>query len=326
MPALRLRRVARAADSISQDTTIGGSRASSATTRSSVGKVGCSAAAAAQLSGGPACRMPGVSCRVVRISCERILIQQAYGTLPPSELFTRFSMHRVLDPGRRQDRRPDLWSAGRIRRLRGQAGRRRRRRGRVGRARRTARREPAGPRARRQRSEGARAALRDIHAARRDLVPALLLQSRSWPRSRARACHYFDLTEDVEVTRAVRRTAEARRRPSCPQCGLAPGFISIAANELITHFDELRTIKLRVGALPQHPNNVLKYSLTWSTEGLINEYGNPCQSRRRRPDGRGRAARGARGDRDRRHAVRGVQHLGRPRLARRDATASAASR
>jgi saccharopine dehydrogenase-like NADP-dependent oxidoreductase len=37
-------------------------------------------------------------------------------------------------------------------------------------------------------------------------------------------------------------------------------------------------VKLRVGALPQHPNNVLKYSLTWSTEGLINEYGNPCQA------------------------------------------------
>src|SRR5690606_1997148 len=34
----------------------------------------------------------------------------------------------------------------------------------------------------------------------------------------------------------------------------------------------------RVGALPQHPNNVLKYSLTWSTDGLINEYGNPCQA------------------------------------------------
>src|SRR5580700_7436884 len=76
--------------------------------------------------------------------------------------------------------------------------------------------------------------------------------------------HYFDLTEDVAVTRAVRR--------------IAAGFISIAANELITHFDELRSVKLRVGALPQHPNNVLKYSLTWSTEGLINEYGNPCQA------------------------------------------------
>ena len=90
--------------------------------------------------------------------------------------------------------------------------------------------------------------------------------------------HYFDLTEDVEVTRAVRAIASGAARAFVPQCGLAPGFISIAAAELITHFDELRSVKLRVGALPQHPNNVLKYSLTWSTEGLINEYGNPCQA------------------------------------------------
>jgi saccharopine dehydrogenase-like NADP-dependent oxidoreductase len=90
--------------------------------------------------------------------------------------------------------------------------------------------------------------------------------------------HYFDLTEDVEVTRAVRAIAAGGNEAFVPQCGLAPGFISIAAAELITHFDELRSVKLRVGALPQHPNNVLKYSLTWSTEGLINEYGNPCQA------------------------------------------------
>jgi saccharopine dehydrogenase-like NADP-dependent oxidoreductase len=90
--------------------------------------------------------------------------------------------------------------------------------------------------------------------------------------------HYFDLTEDVEVTRAVRAIAAGAGQAFVPQCGLAPGFISIAAAELITHFDELRAVKLRVGALPQHPNNVLKYSLTWSTEGLINEYGNPCQA------------------------------------------------
>jgi saccharopine dehydrogenase-like NADP-dependent oxidoreductase len=90
--------------------------------------------------------------------------------------------------------------------------------------------------------------------------------------------HYFDLTEDVDVTRAVRTLAAGADQAFVPQCGLAPGFISIAAAELITHFDALRAVKLRVGALPQHPNNVLKYSLTWSTEGLINEYGNPCQA------------------------------------------------
>ena len=96
--------------------------------------------------------------------------------------------------------------------------------------------------------------------------------------ARDAGAHYFDLTEDVAVTRAVRELAAGADRAFVPQCGLAPGFVSIAANALIGHFDQLRSVKLRVGALPQHPNNVLKYSLTWSTEGLINEYGNPCEA------------------------------------------------
>jgi saccharopine dehydrogenase-like NADP-dependent oxidoreductase len=90
--------------------------------------------------------------------------------------------------------------------------------------------------------------------------------------------HYFDLTEDVEVTRKVSALAQDASSTFVPQCGLAPGFISIAGGELIRHFDALRSVRLRVGALPQHPHNVLKYSLTWSTEGLINEYGNPCEA------------------------------------------------
>lgn len=93
-----------------------------------------------------------------------------------------------------------------------------------------------------------------------------------------RDLHYFDLTEDVAVTRAVRALAEGAGSAFAPQCGLAPGFVSIAANELMSHFDSVRSVKMRVGALPQHPNNVLKYSLTWSTDGLINEYGNACQA------------------------------------------------
>lgn len=96
--------------------------------------------------------------------------------------------------------------------------------------------------------------------------------------AREHGLHYFDLTEDVEVTKSVRELAAGADTAFVPQCGLAPGFISIAAHELIQHFDDLRSVKLRVGALPQHPNNVLKYSLTWSTDGVINEYGNLCQS------------------------------------------------
>ena len=96
--------------------------------------------------------------------------------------------------------------------------------------------------------------------------------------AREEGLHYFDLTEDVAVTDAIRELAKGSKQVFAPQCGLAPGFISIAANELIQHFDSLRSVKLRVGALPQNPNNVLKYSLTWSTDGIINEYGNLCHS------------------------------------------------
>jgi saccharopine dehydrogenase-like NADP-dependent oxidoreductase len=96
--------------------------------------------------------------------------------------------------------------------------------------------------------------------------------------ARQEGLHYFDLTEDVEVTKAVRKLAGGSEQVFAPQCGLAPGFISIAANELMKHFDSIKSVKMRVGALPQHPNNVLKYSLNWSTDGIINEYGNMCQS------------------------------------------------
>ena len=59
---------------------------------------------------------------------------------------------------------------------------------------------------------------------------------------------------------------------------LAPGFISIIANDLMRHFPTLDTVKMRVGALPTNISNALQYSLTWSTDGLINEYGNLCQA------------------------------------------------
>ncbi len=88
--------------------------------------------------------------------------------------------------------------------------------------------------------------------------------------------HYFDLTEDVEVARQIGKKSVDADKAFVPQCGLAPGFISIIANEIMTHFEELDTVKLRVGALPINPSNALKYSLTWSTDGLINEYGNLC--------------------------------------------------
>lgn len=88
--------------------------------------------------------------------------------------------------------------------------------------------------------------------------------------------HYFDLTEDVSVGEAIHALAQSSKHAFVPKCGLAPGLIDIIANDLIQEFDEVESAKLRVGALPENINNPLQYALTWSTEGLINEYGNTC--------------------------------------------------
>jgi len=96
--------------------------------------------------------------------------------------------------------------------------------------------------------------------------------------AKAASVHYFDLTEDVRIARRVAALAEGAATVFVPQCGLAPGFISIVANHLVAGFEEARDVRLRVGALPQFPDNILKYNLTWSTEGLINEYCNPCEA------------------------------------------------
>ncbi len=90
--------------------------------------------------------------------------------------------------------------------------------------------------------------------------------------------HYLDLTEDVASTRAVRALAEGARTAFVPQCGLAPGFVGIVGADLARSFDALDSLALRVGALPLFPTNALKYNLTWSTDGLINEYCNPCEA------------------------------------------------
>ncbi len=128
-------------------------------------------------------------------------------------------------------------------------------------------------------------AMRDALAGFDALVNALpyYLAVNVASAAKAAGVHYFDLTEDVRATHAIRSLAEGADHAFMPQCGLAPGFIGIAAHALLAGFDEIRDVKMRVGALPQYPTNALKYNLTWSVDGLINEYCQPCEAIR---DGR----------------------------------------
>ncbi len=89
---------------------------------------------------------------------------------------------------------------------------------------------------------------------------------------------YIDLSEDVESGDEIEKLAKKSDAYFVPRCGIAPGFIQIIAGHLIKQYESVDSASLRVGALPVNPTNSLKYNLTWSTDGLINEYGNPCEA------------------------------------------------
>ena len=95
----------------------------------------------------------------------------------------------------------------------------------------------------------------------------------------ARACaragvSYFDLTEDVGTTAFIQKLAKKSEATFMPQCGLAPGAINIVGGSLAASLQSVRNCEMRVGALPLNASNQMKYYLSWSTAGLINEY---CQ-------------------------------------------------
>jgi len=90
--------------------------------------------------------------------------------------------------------------------------------------------------------------------------------------------HYFDLTEDVAATTAIRQLGRTARSAMMPQSGLAPGVIGMLGAHLAGHFDELYDLRLRVGALSRNATNGLRYNFTWSIDGVINEYCHPCDA------------------------------------------------
>jgi saccharopine dehydrogenase-like NADP-dependent oxidoreductase len=90
--------------------------------------------------------------------------------------------------------------------------------------------------------------------------------------------HYFDLTEDVSTTNRVKELADkGGGLVFAPQCGLAPGLIGMIGSALTRHFEVIRSIELKVGALPRHPTGLLGYAFNWSPEGVVNEYLNDCE-------------------------------------------------
>lgn len=91
--------------------------------------------------------------------------------------------------------------------------------------------------------------------------------------------HYVDFTEDNDVTREITELGISRLT-FVPQTGLAPGLVSYIGLELFDRLGTPKTLNLRVGALPQVAFGPAHYAITWSPEGLINEYLKPALRKR----------------------------------------------
>ncbi len=76
----------------------------------------------------------------------------------------------------------------------------------------------------------------------------------------------------VAAELALHEEASAAGINLIPDCGLAPGMVSVLTAHGAARFDQLDAVHIRVGGLPQQPQPPLNYQLVFSVEGLINEY------------------------------------------------------
>ena len=91
--------------------------------------------------------------------------------------------------------------------------------------------------------------------------------------------HLCDLGGNIDVVKKqldLNDKAIAADITVVPDCGLAPGMVSVLARAGIDYLTNPESVKIRVGGLQQEPKPPLNYSLIFSVEGLINEYVEPC--------------------------------------------------
>jgi len=87
--------------------------------------------------------------------------------------------------------------------------------------------------------------------------------------------HFVDLggnNSAVEAEFAMSDQAQSAGVTIIPDCGLAPGMASVLVAAGVEQMDEVESVKIRVGGLPQSPQPPLEYAVFFSPEGLLNEY------------------------------------------------------
>jgi lysine 6-dehydrogenase len=91
--------------------------------------------------------------------------------------------------------------------------------------------------------------------------------------------HFCDLGGNNDVVHAQLALGARAKKAGVtvvPDCGLAPGMVSILAADGFSRLERTDSIRMRVGGLPRHPKPPLNYALVFSANGLINEYVEPC--------------------------------------------------
>jgi saccharopine dehydrogenase-like NADP-dependent oxidoreductase len=97
-------------------------------------------------------------------------------------------------------------------------------------------------------------------------------------------CHYIDFTEDDDMASKVRDIYAFSDKTCAVKCGLAPGYINYIGHDLVSRIARPNSLMISVGALPRHVNfnsrdPASNYNLSWSVDGLVNEYIRPCEVR-----------------------------------------------
>ena len=88
-------------------------------------------------------------------------------------------------------------------------------------------------------------------------------------------CSFIDLGGNHDVVDeefAMNEEAKKAGVTIIPDCGLAPGLVSILSAKAMEKLDEVDSIKIRVGGIPTDPKPPLNYCLLFNVRGLINEY------------------------------------------------------
>ncbi len=88
-------------------------------------------------------------------------------------------------------------------------------------------------------------------------------------------CNFCDLGGNTDlVNEELKLHDEAVKNgvTVIPDCGLAPGMANAVSAFIIESFEEVESVKIRVGGLPMNPVPPLNYMQLFSVHGLLNEY------------------------------------------------------